>query len=88
MIEAETVVVAAIVVTDPFAVAVDVRCVRVIRAVAVRTLVAVFMTFTFVPVAMVSLGAVVRNVPTANIVVIAMFAMLREGGKGKGQKHC
>jgi hypothetical protein len=89
MLEAEAVVIAAIFMADPFAVAVDVRCFGVIFAVAVRMSAMVFVPVNIV-IAMMSLGAVVGNVSTSDIVVIAVFTVLvlREGWKGKGQKHC
>ena len=78
----ESSVVAAIVVADPFSVAVDVRGFGMAFAV-VEMAVCIVVMIAFMAVAVIGLGAVVRNVSAADIVVavvIAVVIMLRECG--------
>jgi hypothetical protein len=73
MVEMETSVIASRVVTDPFAVVVDVRGLRMAVAVPKRVLVAIVMVvivaIVFMPVAVISLRTMVRNVSSTDVVV-------------------
>jgi hypothetical protein len=76
MVEVETVVIPSPVVTDPFAVAVHVRGFRMVVAVPIRVLVPIVMVvivaIVLMPVAVISLRTMVRNVSSTDVMVVVV----------------
>jgi len=90
VVEVETGVIPSHVVADPFAVAVDVRSLRMIFTVPKRVLVLVSVVVAFVAVAMISRGPVARNVTSADVVVAVVAVVvvfLGESGQGEDQSR-
>jgi hypothetical protein len=85
MIEVVASIIAPVIVTNPFAVVVHVRSLGMAFVVAVRSLLA-----TFMGIAVIGGRTVARNISTADIMVVASFAMisvLRPGGDRKEQNY-
>jgi choline-glycine betaine transporter len=93
MVEVEAVVIPPPVVTDPFAVAVDVRGFRMVVAVPIRVLVPIVMVVivavVFVPVAMIGLRPMVRNVSSTDVVmaVVAIVVLVSLGERRQRQEQ-
>jgi hypothetical protein len=91
MPDAKAIVVAPALVSDPFAVVVDVWGFRVTATVAIRTPVSLVVPVALVPVAMMSLGTVARNVSATDVtmvvVSVVVVVMLRESRQGKDQRR-
>jgi hypothetical protein len=93
MVEVETVVIPPHVVPNPFAVVVHVwgfgMAVAVLIRVPVAVVMVVIVAIVCMPVAVISLRAVVRNVSSTNIVVtvIMVVVFLGEGGQGEDQSR-
>jgi hypothetical protein len=94
VVQVEAVVVPLPIVADPFAVAVDVWGFRMAVAILIRVSVVVVMVVIValvgMPVAVISLRAMVRNVSSTDIVmaVVVVVVFLGEGGHGEDQSRC
>jgi len=94
MVQVEAVVIPPHVVTNPFAVVVDVwgfrMAVAVLIGVPVPIVMVVIVAIVCVLVAVISLRAMVRNVSSTDIMVavVVVVVVLGKGGQGKDQSRC
>jgi choline-glycine betaine transporter len=94
MVEVETSVIPSLVMTDPFAVAVHVRGLRMAVAIPKRLSIPVVMmvivAIVFMPVAVISLRAMVRNVSSTDVVaaVVAIVVLVFLGECRQRQEQC
>jgi hypothetical protein len=90
VVQVKAVVIPPHVVPNPFAVVVDVWSFRMAVAVRIRVpvsiVIVVIVAVAFVLVAMIGLRPVVRNVSSADVVVVVVF--LGEGWQGEDQSRC